>query len=70
MIVLLRELFTWGGIYVVVLGVLDVAGFAGALVAELGSRVWDCVVAAEGRLKVCVAPFVRRGLRGRVSYAS
>jgi len=67
MIVLLRALFMWGGTYVVVLGVLDVAGFAGALVAELGSRVCDCVVAAEGRLNVCVAPFVRRGLYGSVS---
>jgi len=50
-----------------VLGVLDVAGLAGALVAELDSRVCDCVVAAEGRLKVCVAPFVRRGLFRTVS---
>jgi len=49
--------------------VLDVAGFAGALVAELGSRVWDCVAAAEGRLNVCVAPFVRRGLNDSVSTA-
>jgi hypothetical protein len=45
-----------------ILGVVGVEVFARLLVLVLASRPCVCVVAVDGRRKVCVAPFGRLGL--------